>query len=361
MTHEKGVPAWQARPAAEEEISTLIDLFNTVYHKNEERDTLEWKYLKNPHGRAIIWVAESEAGEIVGSVAFMPRRIRIQGQEFLSHHGADAMVLPEWQRGGILITLLTEVYRQCWERGDALVHIFPNRRSVGALRKMGLHPVSLVQEMELSLRGRHLFRRYINKAPFLAGLIGPAGDGLLKVGPLKRFYQQPFTTHVERIDRFDEALAEVGMTALAESPVHMVRDKAFLNWRYVDNPTRRHRSFAAYRDSKPVGYLVMETAGGVSYISDLLALDLAAREDLLAIAVLEARQAGAEMLQCMSLDGDGTNKMFRLHGFRGLPDPRLVPLMINVGPLGEACRDTLIDATQWYTSHGDRDVEHMTP
>lgn len=361
MTQANEERGWKARPAKEEEISTLIQVFNTVYHKDKGRDTLEWKYLRNPHGKAIMWVAESDDNEIVGSVAFMPRRIRIEGKEFLSHHGADAMVLPEWQRGGILITMLTEVYKQCWELGDALVHIFPNRRSVGALRKMSLHPVSNVQELELSLRGSYYFKRYINKAPFLSGLLKPLGDGLLKMGVLKQHLNHAFTTEVKSIDRFDDAIADAGMEALQEAPVFMVRDTAFLNWRYVDNPTKRHRSFAAFRDGKPVGYMVMEAEGGRAYIADLLALDLAAKEDLLVTAVKKARESGAEMLQCMSLVDDGVNKMLRFRGFRPLPDFRLVPLMINVGPAGASSNKILADPTQWYTSHGDRDVEHMTP
>jgi len=361
LANQKKEEAWKVRPAKEKEISTLSEMFNTVFHKDKDRRTMEWKYLENPHGKAIMWVAEDKEGEIVGAEAFMPRKIRINGKEFLTHHGADAMVLPGWQRKGILIALNTNVFEQCWKMGDALVHIFPNHRSVGSLRKVKMHPVSPVQELELSLRGRHLFKRILVKAPFLSAFLQPIGDFVIRAGRLKRFLNHQYSTRIEPVQRFDEALADVGMAALEEIPVHMVRDLDFLNWRYVDNPTKRHRCFAAYRDSKPVGYLAMDCSGKQAYIFDLLALDRPAREDLLAKAVGFAFKHGAEVLQNMALEGNGIHRMFSQAGFKGLRNSRLVPLMINVGPPGEASKPVLKDPTKWYISHCDRDVEHMTP
>lgn len=350
-------PVWQARPAKKEELDALLGVYNQVYKKNEDRKLLQWKYHDNPHGEAVMWVGENDSGEIVGSVAFMPRKMLVNGKECLSHHGADAMVLPEWQRQGVLITLLTQVYNQCWEMGDVMVHIFPNRRSVGALRKMGLHPVSLVQELELPLTGSYLFKRAVHKLPFLKGPADLFGSMLLGS---RRFSKHRFSTQIEPISRFDDALADVAMQALADFPLALVRDRDFLNWRYIDTPKKRHRAFGAFRDSRACGYLVMETAGGRSYIADLLALDEEAREDLLTTAVKEADRAGAEMLQCMALKGDSMDRLLCKTGFEPLPDPRLVPLMINIGTAGEEHRSLFVDPVKYYVSHGDRDVEHMT-
>jgi hypothetical protein len=104
----------------------------------------------------------------------------------------------------------------------------------------------------------------------------------------------------------------------------------------------------------------METAGGQSYIADLLALDAEARADLLAKAVHEAGRAGSEMLQCMALKGDSMDRLLLSRGFDPLPDSRLVPLMINIGPAGEEQGPLLKDPSKYYVAHGDRDVEHMT-
>ncbi|MHC4941796.1 MAG: GNAT family N-acetyltransferase [Planctomycetota bacterium] len=361
MTEDREKKSWHPRPARKEEIGTLSRIYNEVYEKDEENKYLEWKYLANPHGEAIIWVAESDTGEIVGSLAFMPRRMRIRGDEYDTYHGADAMVDSGWQRQGIMIALFNNMYDQCWSLGAPVAHMFPNRRSLGVLHKLSMHPVSLVQELELSLRGAHLFRRALYRLPFAEGLLGPAGDFMLRKGRLKPFFRHPFTTQITPIERFDDGLAEVAKEALKPQPVYMVRDRDWLNWRFLDNPTRRHRCFAAHRDSEPVGYLVMETGGDKAFLSDLQALDEAAREDLLATAIQKAHKAGAHMLQSMALEGDGVTKFLRRMGFDALPEHRLMPFMIQIGPEGEALREALTDSSAWYLAHGDRDVEHMTP
>jgi GNAT superfamily N-acetyltransferase len=361
LTEDREKKSWHPRPASKKEIGTLSRIYNEVYGKSEGDDYLEWKYLANPHGEAIIWVAESEGGEIVGSLAFMPRRMRIQGDEFDTFHGADAMVAEGWQRRGIMIALFNNMYGQCWSLGVPVAHMFPNRRSLGVLLKLNMHPVSLVQELELSLRGTHLFRRVLYRLPFAEGLLCPVGDFVLRKGRLKSFLRHPFTTRIEPVERFDDGLAAVAMSALKPLGAFMIRDAAWLNWRFIDNPSKRHRCFAAYRDSEPVGYLAMESGGGRAFISDLHALDEAAREDLLATAVAKAQDAGAQMLHSIALEGDPVTKFLGSMGFEALPERRLLPFMIQIGPEGEPLRAALADSSTWCLAHGDRDVEHMTP
>ena len=40
----------------------------------------DWLYLSNPAGNALVWLAENEDGEAVGTSAGHPRRLRVGGQ-----------------------------------------------------------------------------------------------------------------------------------------------------------------------------------------------------------------------------------------------------------------------------------------
>jgi hypothetical protein len=353
-------PSFTVRPAKIEEYDVLIDLFNRVFKKEKDKGTLEWKYLKNPHGPSIVWVAESLQGDMVGSLAFVPRRICIQGKEHLTLLAADGMVFKEWQRHGIFVRLLEIMFEKSWALEAPLVIAFSGRRSIKGLLRTDWDEVGLVQEWVLPLRGRYWLKGIIRRLPFLSGPVSALGDFLLGQGRLRGFMKRNLATEVRKVERFDEDLAQAGMKALKERPLFLVRDQAFLNWRYVDNPTGRHQCFGAYRDSEPKGYLVMETAGGRSYIIDLVALDSLAREDLLAFAVLEGRRTGAEMLHCMALEGDEVDMLLRAWGFKCLPREGLLPFMIKTKPDQEPLKQVVTRSRLWYLSHGDKDAEHMT-
>jgi hypothetical protein len=359
LTEDK--PAYQVRPARSADFPILVDVFNRVFRKDKDLRTLKWKYLENPHGKSVVWVAESAEKEIVGSLAFVPHRMLYQGKEYLTFLASDGMVFPDWQRHGIFIRLLNIMFDESWSREAPFVIAFSGRRSVKGLIRTDWDEVGLVQELILPLRGRRLFKGIIRRLPFLAGPVAAAGDCVLNRGRLKLFLNHAFTSEVKPLDRFTEEHARVAREGAKQVPLSLVRDEAFLNWRYLDNPTKRHRCFSASRNGKVAGFMVMEAEGDLAYMAELVAPDPAVRIDLVARAVLEARNKGAIMLQCMALAGDPVDRLLRSLSFRGLPQEGLLPYMIKMAPAGDVDKQVVTDSRLWYLCHGDKDAEHMTP
>ncbi len=344
-----------------DEYPILIRIFNEVFHKSKDTRTLEWKYRDNPHGASVVWVAESPAREVVGSLAFVPRRICIRGREYTTLLAADGMILPGWQHQGIFASLLDILFEESWSLGAPMVIAFSGRRSVRGLISTNWKRVGLSLELVLPLQGEYLFKAVVRRVPFSERMARGVGGLLLRRGRLRRLLTRSLSSEIRPIRRFDEALAEAGTRALQNLPVFLVRDTAFLNWRYVDNPTGRHRVFGAYEDSRPVGYLVMETHGGRSFIADLVAREPEIREDLLATAVQQGLEEGGQMLGCMALEGDGIGAFLLEQRFKCLPRPGLLPFMIKMAPDVEDFDTDMADPGTWYLAHGDRDTEHMTP
>jgi len=348
------------RPADPQDFDILTKVFNDVFNKEAKRSTLDWKYLENPHGKSIVWVAEDNEKKIVGSLAFVPRKIMINSKERITLLASDGMVFPEWQYKGIFVRLLNIMFDKSWEMGAPLAIAFSGRRSVKGLIRTDWDEVSPVQELVLPLRGSYLFKGIIRRLPFTACLMGCAGDFLLKKGRLKKLLGRSLTSDVKPIDRFDNPLADTGMEILSKQPVFLVKDSAWLNWRFIDNPTKRHRIFGAYRGSKPAGYLVMESKDGVSYIVDMLGANRDVQQDLLSFAIQEALREKSVMIQSMALEGDGIDRLLLDVGFKCLPKYGLLPFMIKVGPGDETIKQVVVDSTAWYLSHGDKDAENMT-
>jgi hypothetical protein len=252
------------------------------------------------------------------------------------------------------------MFDQSWARGAPLVTAFTGRQSVPGLIRTDWKEVGTIADMELPVQGVFLFQRVVRRAPFLKAPLGLIGNAMLARGRLKKVLNHTCASKIRHLDRFDDALAEAGKDALADVSVSMVRDKDFLNWRYVDNPSGRHTCFGAFQDGKAAGFLVVEVKGDTAFIADLLARDPAVRADLLITAVTEALGKRCLSIQCMALEGDAMSDFLKAWGFRCLPSLRLLPFMLRMGPGGGGLEEKVLDAGIWYLSHGDRDAEHMT-
>jgi Acetyltransferase (GNAT) family len=120
-------------------------------------------------------------------------------------------------------------------------------------------------------------------------------------------------------DALWEAVAKDGLNPAA--PGHglsltIVRDRKYLNWRFVECPVRKYHILLARRQGRLSGYAVLRT--GVNgdmrrgYIVDLLALpqDRGAAAALLRESEKWFREQGAQVVQC--LDSDKPSPWLRL-------------------------------------------------
>ena len=353
-------PSFDVRPAGEDEFPLLIELFNRMFRKQKNVRTFQWKYLDNPHGKAVVWVATDPDDRIVGSLAFVPRKMRIDGREVLTLLASDGMVFEAWQRKGIFIRLLEIMCERSWDLGAPFVVAFTGRQSVPGLIRTGWSEVGTIQDLELPVQGAFLFQRVWRLAPFLRGPLRLIGNVMLAQGRLKKVLNHAYASKIRALNHFDDALADAGRDALEDVPVSMVRDKEFLNWRYVNNPTGRHTCFGAFKDGRAAGYVVVETKGDTAYIADLLARDGDVRADLLVTAVAEALGKRCLSIRSMALEGDPMSRFLKAWGFKCAPSFRLLPFMLKMGPDPGELEKRVVDAGLWTLSHGDRDAEHMT-
>jgi len=67
--------AWRIREARLEDVDALCRLFAVCVGYTRERDHVEWKFFKNPFGRPLLIVAESDDG-VVGLYALWPLQLR---------------------------------------------------------------------------------------------------------------------------------------------------------------------------------------------------------------------------------------------------------------------------------------------
>jgi hypothetical protein len=140
------------------------------------------------------------------------------------------------------------------------------------------------------------------------------------------------------------------------------RDAAYLNWRFLDNPSGLHRALGLYRGSELAGYVVVQLAREgerIGWLVDALAPEERVLGAALAAGLGALETAGCAAARATAVDGSYWSRTLRAAGF--LPpqaDNHLIVIAYLHRPEHALARAAL-DASAWYLTDGDRDDETM--
>lgn len=302
---------------------------------------LDWLYLANPDGPALVCLAEGPEGTPVGTSAAHPRRMRVQGTIVRALNLGDFALDRSYRSLGPGLRLLQATLEPVRQAKYAFSYDFPSRSMQAIYHRMP--GVDLggteywTRRLVRSWRPRHLLQTA------LGGVVRRAGNaGLdLEVEPLVGAFGEEF-------DALDARLS-------ALCPVLGVRDAAYLNWRYLDHTMWRHDVLCARRRGSLVGYAVLRAGSdGLMTLLDLYAeAQGGVRQRLVTEAVEWARSRHAEALRVEVLARSVTARMAGTAGFTRQGD--------GVGPIPFFPADspyatTLNVADNWWIVGGDRDI-----
>jgi hypothetical protein len=159
---------------------------------------------------------------------------------------------------------------------------------------------------------------------------------------------------VEEVRKLDERFDSFWQEALSLFPIMGLRDDAFMNWRYLQHPTRNYILYRAMKAGEMRGYIVLRKVELLNFnsavIVDLLALDDAALSVLVETGIRYGREEGADLLGFMVPKGHRYYKFLRGMGFL----PSLKAFFFMIYTLSK--REILFSPEKWYVNWGDTDV-----
>lgn len=255
----------------------------------------DWWFARNPAG-SLMSVARDD-GRVIGVASHSLYRMVLGGEERLASFSVHATTDPVARGRGIFVGLERRHEQEAQERGVAVVLAFAS-------------------------------------APTAPLFLGPLG--WTEIARL-RIWARPVPLGGKRAERIRSF--EHSGDAAAEWPNHIVRDAAYLNWRYLDSP----RDYVAYRADG--GYAVL---GHKRHRGRQVALvaDLAGSVRPLLRACIAGVQPGTRVL--FAVPGRGEAAAYLSCGFA--PTPRSLHFM------GKALAGTLdTDARAWRFTLGDTD------
>lgn len=327
---------------------------------------IRWMYEQNPGGRALEYVTLNR-GLISGHIAALPFRYKFGPRTLTAGLVINAITHPDFRGKGIFIILTELLNKRCAEAGIEFTFGYANSSSEkGCLRHLAYRELGRFPLWILPFR-----------LPRIAAAQDPRPAAWLRAaarlaGPAARAWslaRRPLGQLGIDVDRVAAPGPEFdGLWAFVREGYGniLVRDRAFLDWRFVQAPTRRYEILAARKRGRLLGYLVSTTTAvqGLRWamIMDMLVADSregrAAAARLVEEHVRRARAAGADLAASLMFRHAPPADGLRRNGFLIAPArllPREFPILIHWNMAGKE-PETLFDMKAWYLTMGDYDA-----
>lgn len=263
--------------ARDEDRETILALNKLEYGPTDilaNEEDFAWRYQQNPAGQAVVSVIRDNLETIVGFIWAVPLNARIQGQNYRVATGANLVIHPQYRNALNFIKLIRKFEQTLTDNRYPLHFSFISERKYRQLRQQAPHTATTIPSLVKLLHPELLAQTYPAAAwqryalsgagrllsPFFARRqAGVVNDPQIVIHSLDHFSQEfdPFWTRL--VDKY---------------PAMVVRDRAFLTWRFAHISERKYHILAAEVAGQMVGYAVLRcsTIRGVKtgLIMDLL-------------------------------------------------------------------------------------------
>jgi GNAT superfamily N-acetyltransferase len=323
-------PRWSARPYRDGDEEKILQLYKVVfpqkeYSRDEWLKEWHWLYKENPAGEGRIWLAEDK-GKVVGQVSSVPALIKIGAETIVGFQGVNLMTHPDYRRQGI--------YRKLFKEGEApkeglsIVYTFPNQTSIlSVLRlkmveKLELFDVLKMQWLVKPLNWENSLKPKIRNESLLK-LSAIVGNFFQKI--VYRTGKAPVVEGlaITRVSCFDERINEFWAKVSSQYEIMVVRDRDYLNWRYVTIPGITYSIYIAEKADNICGYVVFRSMARNNmkscFIFDILAQSPQVAQCLLSRAIADCKQEGVDIISCRMIANKILINDFRKNGFISVP------------------------------------------
>jgi GNAT superfamily N-acetyltransferase len=355
---------WTSTRYTSEDAPALLELMKKVSAEGEPTDAyLEWQTQRGPAGPAIGLVARDNTTErLIAAAAIVPVGMKLSGKPVTAGLALHPLIDPEFEGRGIPLDLLRRLDALAADEKIAFSYAFPDDASFPVMANQG----GFKEVASLSLLVRPLnTERLAMKTTGSRVLARTASIARMvwRTPPSVRQKEVPGLA-IDDVTDFDEPFALFWPRVQHRTPLIVVRDSAYLNWRYTNVPGREYAAFAARSEGKVRALSVLRATQLGRFSAGLIV-------DLVVEASGEGRAAGRllidhagayfsdldlDMLATLSLRHTDEFRLFSASGFRMRPkflEPH--PLHFVVRSHAEEA-NAAYDLHNWFLTLGDSQI-----
>lgn len=221
----KNIKFRQYRP---EDYASIRDLINLIQpYQPWSKAYFEWQYLRNPAGKAKVWIAEYQ-GKIIANYAAIPHYFKIRKQEAIAWMVQDVLTHPEFRGLGIMHELSALCTEAICSKEFPVNYTFPNEYSHRSFLRRGW-----IEAYRLPLRMiTDLSEKFTN---------------------IKDDFDSAST-----VSLFQKDIDGLWDKSKNDFQYAISRTSSYLTWRYFNKPGTKYFPFAEIKNRTLNGLLIMK-------------------------------------------------------------------------------------------------------
>jgi hypothetical protein len=351
--------------AREEDTDRILELNELEYGPDDILVThadFAWRHSQNAAGQAIIAVVRDGRNEVVGFVWAVPLRMRVKGGDYPAAIGTNLVIGPEY-RNTFVYTRLVRRFQQIFSDNGIPLHFsFVSEKTYQRQRKQTPQTVSTIPLFVKPLNPESLAQGYFTKKwqGFMVDRVGRMMSPFV-------FRQRSLASRgditVQVIDDFGPDFDEFWLRVRDKYPAMVIRDRAFLAWRFAAISGRRYHILVARAEDEMLGYAVLRcsTIRGVrtGLVMDLLVSESSLSDTVGACLVAEAeayfRAEKMALAAGLMTALAGEFRIMSQAGYRSLP-PAMAPRVFRFGFIVHDHSEqdlALLSAQDWFITLAD--------
>jgi GNAT superfamily N-acetyltransferase len=217
----------------------------------------KWLFVNNPAGNSIIWLAEHNH-KIVGEYPLVMIDMKVGNRLAKAGQIADTMTHPQYRRQGIAFILGRESLSLLEEQKAMLAFGFPTTEAYPLHMNSGWIDVCSIQTLIKPLNLKNMVKGYLTHDDQLINTFSKFGDLLIKTIFRAKKPSVVDGLTISEIFHFDDRYNEFWERISKDYRIIAVRNKEYLNWRYIDAPNAKYTIYVAERNEMICGYMVLE-------------------------------------------------------------------------------------------------------
>ncbi|MDP3879101.1 MAG: GNAT family N-acetyltransferase [Dehalococcoidales bacterium] len=273
----------------------------------------DWKYFQNPIGPTRLSLAEHN-GQIISTFGLATARMKIGEQVIKCFQGMDSFTLPSHRGKGVHSKIRGKLLAEADRDGVDLIYSVPSAMLAPAMARFGA----------VALFGIKRFYYILNMDNFLKGTVKNelafySIRFFARAGARIAFrdVNQPVLDGLDitEISRFDDDVVDLWERVSKDYDAIILRDKEYLNWRYVASPVK-FTIYAAHKKDHLLGYIVITLGEEIrdnvrmGYIVDMLTdpEEEGIDRTLMAFAFAFFKKQKADVIETYSMQNEPATK-----------------------------------------------------
>ncbi len=243
----------------EEDKDRILELNRLEYGPDDILATdadFAWRHDQNPAGQAIVVTVRDDRDEVVGFIWVVPLRLRLRGQDYSAATGTNLFIRSDHRSSFAYTKLIRRFQRAITDNGISLHFSFVSEETFQRQRKQTPQAVFTIPLFVKPFNFESLAQTYFD-SKWKNLIIGRTGRVVSPFLFRQRSKSSDRNITIEAVDRCTPDFDRFWLKVRDKYPVMVIRDRAFLAWRFAEVSGRRYHILVARAREEMLGYAVL--------------------------------------------------------------------------------------------------------